>query len=87
MSIIEIKTRSNKIEITCMVCQEEQIDNRSPMIMNCGHTICNICVINLRHKKCPKCNEKIKNINRNYELSDMLTKIKDNKEKKLEIEY
>ena len=54
----------------CPICLEfyDDKNNKLPMILNCGHTICKMClepILKKEKKKCPNCNEEIKfnNIN------------------------
>jgi hypothetical protein len=48
------------ISLECLICYEEyNLKARKPMILECGHTICNVCLsgISSTSKKCPMDNK------------------------------
>ena len=54
----------NKIILECSICQEEfDILNKKPISLNCGHTFCPSCLINLKKSLmefiCPICRVEI----------------------------
>ncbi len=57
---------SNQIMLDCQICFEEyNINNRKPTVLDCGHSICNICLLGLMSqrnnlKKCPFDNKELK---------------------------
>lgn len=48
-------------DLSCTVCEEKYGDNRHPRILNCGHSICTVCLQQIFHldKLCPECRRTI----------------------------
>ena len=62
----------------CEICLEFYDDNNKiPMILKCGHTICKMClepILKKEKKKCPHCNEEIKYYKINHYIN-LFTKL------------
>jgi len=62
---METTINANNISIDCQICFEIfNLKDIHPMVIDCGHTICNICLSSILSsnnlKKCPFCNKVLK---------------------------
>lgn len=64
----------------CKICFQEYDQNKyTPMILNCGHTVCIDCTYRLTNNKCPFCKNIINNTSKNYSLIDIISEKNNNK--------
>jgi hypothetical protein len=59
-----------KDAVSCVVCEELL---REPRVLGCGHTVCSLCVAQIKEKRCPTCRETYKRgaITKNYTVAGM----------------
>lgn len=55
---------------SCNICFEDYDEERLPMVINCGHTFCLLCIALC--KNCPMCKNEILFTVKNYQLLDLL---------------
>ena len=84
----------NKDDLTCQICFNEYNENVfKPMVLSCGHTICNNCLHGIKGEKniikCPICKKEIPRTGSiNYLVLGMANNNKDNaKEKEINNNY
>jgi len=86
--MIAPNTNDSGITFECQICFEEyNNDDKKPMVLDCGHTICNSCLMSIlstnqvRLRKCPFDNKELKrNANEypvNWSYIDVITSKRD----------
>lgn len=58
----------------CKICFNAYNDMNPPILLNCGHTLCSICLSSLRSKKCPFDRNQIKGSTLNISLISLIRK-------------
>lgn len=64
------------IQMDCNVCSQRYsiCDNKEPIVLGCGHSLCNKCLETLKIEICPSCRSPINSKCKNYSLMEMLEK-------------
>ena len=75
-SIITILTVSYQLfimELQCPVCHERYNSGlRMPMVLTCGHSLCERCAKLIRDTRCPICREGFARYSKNYSLAAII---------------
>ena len=73
--------------LSCGICREKYVESfEVPIVYNCGHSICKICDTNIKIN-CPLCQTKITTRSKNFLISDMIEKIKEDEKQKMYIKF